>query len=577
MTDYFAGYEIIAQTKNFLVTSEADPGARQRAGYIAQSCENDLARLNDLFSTNFEAGNTSPHPIWVIVLVDDPSANFNGLNYGYETKESSRIYIRRAFVPPPPQPPSPFPPDPLPLPGPDLNEAIIQFPLFVFVAELAEIMMGFTGYGWDAGHSPGEGLSNVLGALLHPAGYYDSGSGPRINLWLNGQTTPSVIAPRTDYVTYKLDTDKDEFSYGCAILFINYLVFQLRFPLKTVIRAGGSTLGETFARLTGDSPGSGFNDFNALLQAHIGSSTTNYMLRDNIFPLLDVPFRSIEVTEPAFISKGEFTETQPTPFNVKPGSICAVATYSYFRHDALVEQPIYVRVQGTANAAISWGIEGFEAGETQSGVWTTGKVATPLTIKNPDGSEVIVAEEVTVQFAVGQSWNAWVVYFRTPESNGNYTLNLTFSAREAAYPNEAVVSATDTPSLTTVTWIPGADAIRAFQRCNPIYGRLTTSFWYLSSALAAFKNRPRPFPDPVYWEVDEIIRAVESLQKSVAQYARAGHLTEAEVFAGLGLPGVLRSQDPAPSELDLTRLLPTRTGGPSNCPSGFASEEEKHV
>ena len=39
----------------------------------------------------------------------------------------------------------------------------------VFVAELAEILMQFTGYGWDPGHSPGEGLSNLLGALLHPA------------------------------------------------------------------------------------------------------------------------------------------------------------------------------------------------------------------------------------------------------------------------------------------------------------------------------------------------------------------------------------------------------------------------
>ena len=175
MPSYFAGYEIVAQTKNFLVTCEDDTDARQRALNIGGSCESDLEQLNDLFSTNFETGNTSPHTIWVNVLKDDPTSNSNGWNYGYETDESSRIVIQRTFTPPPPSPPTIIPPDPPPLAGPNLNNAVIEFPRFVFVAELAEILMGFTGYGWDAGHSPGEGLSNLLGALLHPAGYYDQG------------------------------------------------------------------------------------------------------------------------------------------------------------------------------------------------------------------------------------------------------------------------------------------------------------------------------------------------------------------------------------------------------------------
>ena len=61
-----------------------------------------LARLNDLFSTNFEAGSTSPHATWVVVLKDDPTSKSNGWNYGYETEESSQIWIRRSFSLPPP-------------------------------------------------------------------------------------------------------------------------------------------------------------------------------------------------------------------------------------------------------------------------------------------------------------------------------------------------------------------------------------------------------------------------------------------------------------------------------------------
>lgn len=141
---YFGNYEIVAQTKNFILTCDDDPEARLRAQNVAGVCEADLARLNDLFSTNFEAGNTSDHGIWVHALKDLPSSGANGWNYGYEKDQSSRIYLQRAFVPAPPPPP---PPDPPAVTPPNLNNAVIEFPRFVFVAELAEILMDFTGYG----------------------------------------------------------------------------------------------------------------------------------------------------------------------------------------------------------------------------------------------------------------------------------------------------------------------------------------------------------------------------------------------------------------------------------------------
>ena len=89
--------------------------------------------------------------------------------------------------------------------------------------------MEFTGYGWDPGASPGEGLSNLLGARLHPRGYYDAGQGPGINQWLNGG---SSAPPRFEFVSAPKNTDQDIYSYGCAILFINYLVYQRGFRWK---------------------------------------------------------------------------------------------------------------------------------------------------------------------------------------------------------------------------------------------------------------------------------------------------------------------------------------------------------
>jgi hypothetical protein len=548
MPDYFAGYEIVAQTKNFLVTCEDDVGARQRAQYIGYVCEADLARLNELFSANFETGNTSPHTIWVIVLKDDPTSNANGWNYGYETDESSRIFIRRAFTPPPPAPPSLVPQDPPPLTGPDLNAAIIEFPRFVFVAELAEIMMAFTGYGWDAGQSPGEGLSNLLGALLHPRGYYDAGQGPRINQWLNGG---QGNLPRADFVSKTADTDQDQYSYGCAILFINYLVYQLGRPLEAVIRAGGSTLAETYARVTGQPAAAAYPAIDGLLQAHIRNSTTNNMLRDNIFPLFDPARRSIQTTQGDPIDKGHFDDPHPTSFVVKPGLICPAAPYDFFRHEELLEQPIFARARGTANAQFAWMIEGVPA--PVRGQWTNIAVGSPLTVKNPDGATINVANAVNLLYAIVDVWNGSALYLKTLARNGNCELKVTVFAREAVE-IDGDVSGEESVSLTAVTWTAGAEMTKARKRCNPFYAEVNDSFWYLTERLSDIKNRPDPVPSER--AVLEVAQAVEQLQNAVARYSRAGGGTATEIWRQLGASGGLRSADPVPPPVNLSRLRP---------------------
>jgi hypothetical protein len=544
MPDYFAGYEIVAQTKNFLITCEDDPGARQRAQNIGHACEADLSRLNQLFSANFEAENTSPHSIWVVVLKDDPTATANGWNFGYETEESSQIWIRRGFTPPPPAPPSLIPPDPPPPTGPDLNAAVIEFPRFVFVAELAEIMMGFTGYGWNAGQAPGEGLSNLLGALLHPQGYYDSGQGPRINQWLNGGSSP----PRADFVSTTVDTDQDIFSYGCAILFINYLVYQLGFPLEAVIRAGGNTLAETYARLTGQLATAAYPAFNELLQEHIRNSTTNNMLRDNIFPLLDPAHRRIETTQSDPIDKGHRDATAPTSFVVKPGLICPPAPYDFYRHEELVEQPIFARARGMANAQFIWTVEGAPA--SIRGNWTNLTINSPLTVKNPDGTIANVANTVTLLYGIRDAWNGSVLYLKTLNWDGNCELTVTVFAREAVE-IDGDVSADESVSLTAVTWTPGEEIKKARQRCNPFFAQVNDTFWYLTEKLSDIKNRPDP---PSERNVSEIVHAVEQVQKAVARYSRAGGQSVTEVWRQLSVSGGLRTADPVPHTLDLARL-----------------------
>ena len=142
------------------------------------------------------------------MLTPDPAGAVNGFNHGFEHEQSSRIVVLNAWDPPPPTP-SLFPADPQ-LSGYDINKIHQDFARRIFVVELSEILMDFTGYGWGEGASNGEGLSQIVGALFYPDAYYGSGQGPRVNQWLNGVPasggTPGQ-PPRTDWVSKTEDRD----------------------------------------------------------------------------------------------------------------------------------------------------------------------------------------------------------------------------------------------------------------------------------------------------------------------------------------------------------------------------------
>ncbi len=143
------------------------------------------------------------------------------------------------------------------------------------VAEVDEVMMANQGAGWNCGSSAGEGLSRVLATQRYPAsldGFASASS------WLN--------STRPDWVTQTEQTDRNYVSTGCATLFLNYLRYQLHFSLVRIVEAGGTSLQQTYQRLTGSA--NAFGPFAALLQRHFPAGTPVTLTgTDNPFPLLD--------------------------------------------------------------------------------------------------------------------------------------------------------------------------------------------------------------------------------------------------------------------------------------------------
>jgi hypothetical protein len=543
MAGTFAGYEIVASTKNFLVTCEDDVVARNQATAIGYICESDLNTLQDLFSTEFQYDKTIDHTVWVNVLKDDPTRSWNGQNHGYETEESSRIIIGRSFTPPPPSPPT-FVTDPPADPGPNYARAVIEFPQRVFVAELAEILMGFTGYGWNAGYSNGEALSAISGALLHPYGYYDAGQGPRVNQWLN--------QGRPDFVGKTDPTDQSFVTFGCGILFINYLVHQLGFSLKAVIRAGGNTLAETYNRLTGKPASSAFDTFRNLINAHIDPAKQTNVAVDNIFPLYDLPRRTVSIDPGDPVTKIPVPDPKPHSFPIRPGFFCPEKQYDFFETRSIVEAPFYARSTGLLNAGFAWQIDGNNISTPSGGGWGSINLNTPVTVRNPDRTVTAITNSTTLQFFIRSSWNGSELFLKNTDIRGNCSVTLGVFCAELGIDNDPFTSTTYAEDLVAVTWSDANDQLsKDRQRCNPFYATIDRSIWGLSATLSDAKNRPDP---PSERGLKQVIDAVSAVLEAAGRYAEGAHLTRAEVLQQLNVPGALRSPFEPLSDRSLRRV-----------------------
>ena len=156
---------------------------------------------------------------------------------------------------------------------------------FLNVAELAELFEYAIANGWDPGGSNGEGISRVLAAWRYPTEINTSQASFSVaSTWLEArfpQSQDFVSINGTD------GRDGDLIAAGCAVLFINYLRWQLGFQLNSIVLAGGATLDACFSALTNQGRDSAFAVFEALISRHYSRGTSWSLIDDNPFPLPD--------------------------------------------------------------------------------------------------------------------------------------------------------------------------------------------------------------------------------------------------------------------------------------------------
>jgi hypothetical protein len=143
------------------------------------------------------------------------------------------------------------------------------------VAEVVEVFEAAINNGWDCGHTNGEALSRIL-AVERNANLASVTVPTEQSWWRNGHR---------DHVNDNGATDQNEDANGCGTLFLYYLHTQLGFSWTQIATTGGSSLGDTYQKLTGKGPQTGYQDFMGRLATIAPGGQLNVPSSGNPFPI----------------------------------------------------------------------------------------------------------------------------------------------------------------------------------------------------------------------------------------------------------------------------------------------------
>jgi hypothetical protein len=145
--------------------------------------------------------------------------------------------------------------------------------LGLFIAELDECFQGDASNpnrGWDCGGSGGEAHSRAAAELA---------SGGASGSLKDYTSAPSwVQAGKPNWIDRDQGTDRDYPSIGCGMIYLSWM--GKRYTFAQITQAGGATLAQNYAKLTGRSASSAWSDFMAAVTT-LTSITTDDPFNSN--------------------------------------------------------------------------------------------------------------------------------------------------------------------------------------------------------------------------------------------------------------------------------------------------------
>lgn len=498
--------QIVGQTRHFIVRYDDAVGAPALvvANAVLALCEADLARLSVYLPyRRGDAGDPFVNPPIDIQIVNDPPGGpgfSGGDNNGHFPGEQSRIRI-----------------NPFSAPGVTITS---DHAGFVFVAEMAELIMGF--YAWDAGSSQGEALSLVMAEELHP-----TSTSNWVNPWLSWpRPRPDWISrnePASDGITPR--GDRDQIAFGCGTIFIYFLRYQLGFPYDQICMAGGTLLSDRYHNLTGanDDPAA---QVNTLLDDHFGTGTIN-LVSNNPFPLYEGAARQVFL---AFAKPAAHPFLLPESGHayVQPFFNCPAADYPYSVYGWHVTETITATTQGIGLPTFQWRVNGnLLLGSSGLGETVSAQVEVPDP-QHP-GQPQQRTETFTFDYQITNVFDAGggssTLSLTSQSLHGDYGLDVQVDADETALPAGAV-SAKQSLTLRTRTIEYGGSYGADRERCEKSFEEAIADRARIRESLNLLRTLPDPPPAD---HVARVLEAAAQIQEEIARLATTDHAAATQI------------------------------------------------
>jgi hypothetical protein len=384
---------------------------------------------------------------------------------------------------------------------------------------MSEQLMGF--FGWDSGSSRGEALSRALAEQFFPAAAYASeciSTAPWVNEWLNASPRPDYIHtnPVPTPANAQLGTDLDALGYGCGVLFINYMRYQLGFPLEAICQAGGVTFAGLYRNLgLTDDP---LANMNGLLKKHFSTSSI-HLLDNNPFPLYDNAARRVILGFGSSVADVPVHErlAHPRTAHLSPFVTCPVKIYKYRYLNNAITWTVTAEVIGFALPQFQWFINGVELFSSAD----TREFTLQFDVPDPDNPLVPKPASATARFhwkysngASRGEFPTGVLTITNDSFDGVYHLDLEVRVKET-FDGDATVSAKAALDFEALKIVYETQFYTDQKACEK---RFVSAVPSLQQTVDLVLGRPDPARGRT---LGETITAVDSIREEVARIAES--------------------------------------------------------
>jgi hypothetical protein len=484
------------KTTHFTIQYDADvPGTAARAQAVLDTCERDLARL--AFYLPYGGAFVDEHRI--VVQVVDLVNNRDGANNTATGGPGTYAQFHTIYL------------GAINSAGGQISD---DYARFLFVAELAEVLM--PAYGYVPNDSRGEALSRLMAEEFYPAQAYTAeGKAPWVNTWMQ-------IKPR-DF-TYLADAEKNDLnslSFGVGILYFNYLRSQLKHSLSEILGAGGKQFTETYRSLTKQPGADGITPFRDLLQRFYPAGQPVTLLSNNPFPLYDASARSISLSVRKSMVPRSAGGLDDVGFavggvvRVRPFLNCPEQDYRYVLDRQRRQLDAVVSTVGFAKPQFSWTVNGVRL-LGSSGTETVTADA-HFDVPESPGNPKAATESFTFTWTTADefSWQGLNhrLVLRNVTRDGHVRLDLAVAVTDAALTGDPDTTETTSTVLDASTVIYEQAYYEDRGRCAR---QLQDTVESHNRGLARAVDLVRTLPDPPPpWVAGTLVEALASVRAEV--------------------------------------------------------------